>query len=79
MTADVETIVSETIEKVNEWLRNAVTKHGKTVYRPFVLEEPHLFFSSQFRLETPEGKLWGQLYTSWDYSCWFACEGEEAD
>jgi hypothetical protein len=56
MTTDVETVVSETIEKVNEWLRNAVTKHGKTVYRPFVLEEPHYRYDSGFTVEDTRGE-----------------------
>jgi hypothetical protein len=79
MTTDVETVVSETIEKVNEWLRNAVTKHGKTVYRPFVLEEPHYRYDSGFTVETPGGRLFAHLMTYWDNICWKAGEGEEAD
>jgi hypothetical protein len=79
MTTDVETIVSETIEKLNEWLRNAVTKHGKTVYRPFVLEESHYRYDSGYTVETPEGKLFAHLMTYWDCICWRAGEGEEAD
>jgi hypothetical protein len=79
MTTDVETVVSETIEKVNEWLRNAVTKHGKTVYRPFVLEEPHYKYESFRTFETAEGKLFADIWTAWDYICWSAREGEEAD
>jgi hypothetical protein len=83
MTADVETVVSETIEKVNEWLRNAVTKHGKTVYRPFVLEEPHLLFKlpvlPRIR-DSLKASSALSICTAWDYillEC--ACEGEEAD
>jgi hypothetical protein len=77
MTTDVETIVSETIEKVNEWLRNAVTKKGSSVYRSFVLEEPHYRYDSGLMVETPEGKLFAHLMTYWDYICWPPAAGEE--
>jgi hypothetical protein len=79
MTTDVETIIDETIEKLNEWLQDAPTKHGEPVYRPFVLEDPHYRYDSHSKVETPEGKLFAHLMTYWSYICWKAQEGEEAD
>jgi hypothetical protein len=79
MTTEVETITTETVEKVNEWLRNATTKHGNSVYRPFVLEEPHYAYTSSLQIETPAGNIYARITSHWESLCWNAREGDEAD